>query len=572
MKRRHWLLVSFPVLSVSLALWLWWVHPRHVDMATYAPANSLLYLEANSPIKIVEALQNTEAWKLVHQLVGSREEPLYNPWLQRFVGWTGIGPIESVILARAQVAVVVTDLGATEDSDTLRIKPEGALIVETKTSERRIRPVIDRAVKKLAELTYGKPVLRSTNIDGVDFNEWVSPDGSRQIVAVVSGSLVIIGNTRQAVQNCLAVKLGRGAGLKDDAELSRMRFELRGNDALTFGYVPPGNSPKLLATGLPLLMGRAPVNSEFQRLITNGASKVFGSLGWTSRPFKTGIEDRFLISLQPQILARLKPVFTSNRTSRELEQIVPDGVSSITFYRFESPTNAWQALRSSISSQVDALSAVFFTSLFNSSLSSYGINEPESFLSTVGTEIITFRIDPNADRSLLLARVNDETKLRELLGKTMRIRAAPAQVKQIEMLEDDEREFGASFVNGFIVIGSPPDVLKYAQIMTNSGAGSDPDKFKRLAFFVPLTSSANILTYSDDSDRVRSFFSAALSAQRLPAVQRNRMDQLLVQLPSAATETSMGERGIERTTMSPMGQFSTLLPLLIPSDRAQPTP
>ncbi|HWN12116.1 MAG TPA: hypothetical protein VNO50_22995 [Pyrinomonadaceae bacterium] len=572
MKRSRGLLVFLIGLFVVAAAWLWWVKPRQVDMAAHAPANSILYLEANSPAKIAQSLQNTEAWKLVHDLAGTEPEPLQSSWLQELVAWTGIGPVESVILARAQVAVVVTDLGATEDSDTLRIKPEGALIIETKTSERRIRPVIDNAARKLAEITYGKPELRSTNIDGFDFSEWVSPDGTRQIVVVVVGSLVIIGNTRRAVQSCLAVKQRGAPSLKDDAELSRIRFELRGNDALTFGYVPPGNSAKLLSIGVPLLMGRAPVNSEFQRLVTSGASKVFGSLAWTSRPFRTGIEDRFLISLQPQILARLKPVFTSARVSSDVERIVPADVTSITFYKFENPSSVWHTMKSSISSQIDALSAVVFTSLFNSSLGSYGIDDPESFLSTTSADIITFRIDQNAERSLLVARVKDEAKLRELLAKTMRIRSAGPAVSQVEILVDTEGETAASFVRDFIVMGSPAEVLKYAQVLSTGNPALDPDKFKKAIMFAPLTSSANILTYTDDSDRVRNFFSAAFAAQRVAPVPRNRMDQLLSQLPYAATETTLGERGIERTTVSPLGQFSTLLPLLIPTERSPSAP
>ncbi len=572
MKRSRGLLVFLIGLFVIAAAWLWWVKPRQVDMAAYAPSNSLLYLEANSPAKIAQALQNTDAWKLVDDLAGTQRSPLQSSWIQHFVAWTGIGPVESVILARSQVAVVVTDLGATEDTDTLRIRPEGALIIETKTSERRIRPVVDNAARKLAELTYGKADLRSTNIDGLDFNEWVSPDGTRQIVVVVAGSLVVIGNTRRAVQSCLAVRQGRAPSLKEDAELSRIRFELRGNDALTFGYVPPGNSPKLLSIGVPLLMGRAPVNSEFQRLVTSGASKVFGSLGWTSRPYKTGIEDRFLISLQPQVLARLKPAFTSGKVSTEMERVVPADISSITFYKFENPISVWQTMKSSISSQIDALSSVVFTSLFNSSLRSYGIDDPESFLSMISAEIITFRQDQNAERSLLVARVRDEAKLRAVLAKTMRLRSTKSSTSEVEILVNNDGESAASFVKDFIVMGSPPDVLKYAQILNTGVSNLEPDKLKRVTMFAPLTSSANILTYTDDSDRVRNFFSAALAAQRLAPAPRNRMDQLLNQLPYAATETTLGERGIERTTVSPMGQFSTLLPLLIPANRSPSTP
>ncbi len=119
--------------------WLLWVKPREVDMSQYAPADSILYLESNRPLKVAESIASTDVWRGLNELTGHRDSPRGNRWLRRFVGWTGIGPIQSVILARAQLAIVVTRLGTTEEGDTLRVKPEGAAIIETHTAERRIR-------------------------------------------------------------------------------------------------------------------------------------------------------------------------------------------------------------------------------------------------------------------------------------------------------------------------------------------------------------------------------------------------------------------------------------------------
>lgn len=570
MRRSRLLIVVLAGIIGLIAAWLWWVKPSQVDMSMHAPANSLLYLEANRPLEVVKALEATEAWKIVNALTESQQSIPSNPWIQSFVGWTGIGPVESVILARAQVAVVVTELGATEESETLRVKPEGVLIIETKTSERRIRPAVEKAVKKLAELTYGKPVLRTTTIDGVNFIEWISPEGSRQIVTAIQGSLVIIGNTERAVQSCLTVSQGHGPSLTADAELNRVRSELGGATALSFGYVPATNSARLLSIGVPLLMGRAPGNSEFQRLVSSGASKIFGSLGWSSRPFKTGIEDRFLISLRPAILDRLKPFFTGGKLSNEMLQILPADVHSVTYYKFENPATAWRGLKSSVSSQVDALSAVFFSSVFNSSLGSYGIDAPEQFLETVGPAVATLRLDQNAERSLLIARVTDPAKLRGVLNKTLKAKVL-GEEGQLEILEDSRGEFSAGFVNGFIVMGSPADVRRYAGAKT-ANTPLDGSKQAKLTFFVAFTSHANIVTYADDIDRVRSFVSAIRAAKGAPTIATARVDEMLNALPYAATETSLGGRGLERTTFSPLGQFSTLLPLLIPADRSKAAP
>ena len=568
MRRSHRFLLGLLVVIALIASWLWWVKPKQVDMTAYAPANSLLYLEANHPLDVVRALANTEAWKIFENSAGNEQSAAGSFWLQRFVRWTGIGPIESVILARAQFAVVVTDLAATEQADTLRIKPEGALIIETQTAERRIRPAVEKAVKKFAEITYGKPVFRRLTIDGLDSFEWMAPEGTRQIVTTIAGSIVIIGNTQQAVQNCLAVIQARRPNLGDDPELRSVRLQLGGEQALSFGYVPAANSARLLSLGVPLVLGRAPANSEFQRLITTGAAKVFGSVGWSSRQFMTGIEDQFLISLQPSIVERLKPSFTPRQISSQMQQILPDQVHSVSYYKFENPLAAWQGVKGAVSSQIDALSAIVFSSLLKTALSSYGIEDPEAFLTAVNPEVLTLRVDQDSERSMLIAHVKDHAKLRELLAKTMRSKGSSDRKDQPEIMEDPQSEFAASFVGEFVVMGSPADVRRYIEASRNRTLLSNPERLRQITFFAPFSSAANIVTYANDSDRARRFVVAANAAKGGKPISVNQMDQLVAALPYSATQTTLGERGLERRTRSPLGQFSTLLPLLIPEQRA----
>jgi hypothetical protein len=533
-------------------------------MAMYAPADSLLYLEANNPLEVVETVTRTDAWKAFESTLGSATNASPKHWLQRFVGWTGIGPIESVILSRAQIAVVVTDLGTIEEGDTLRIKPEVAVLIETHTSERRIRPTFEGALKTLAEKTYGRPTLRRINLDGVEFTEWISPEGSRQIVGTIVGSLVIVGNGERPVQNCLAVFFGRRPGLKDDPELSRMRRQLGSENASTFGYVPSGNSARLLAVAIPLLLGRAPAGSEFQRLITKGAAKVFGSLGWTSRSYLTGIEDHYLITLQPAIVARLKPNFSPvNNISSQMQRVLPTDVSSLTTYRFANPAATWQSLKTAISSQVDALSAIVFSSILKSALLSYGIDDPETFLGAVNGELLTVRQGDNGERSILIAAVRDQATLHQFIKKRMPFERRSDPADHAEMFEDLQGEFAASFIDEFIVMGAPADVRRYTETRRANATVLTAEEFRRMTFFLPLSSSANILTYANDSDRVRNFISTIM-AVRGATTAPARVEETFATLPFSATETSLRDNGIERITRSPLGQFSTLLPLVVP--------
>ena len=59
-------LVLFALVPAFTGLvWLLWVKPKPVDMAQFAPANSLLYLEVNAPVDVLTALTNTDVWKLI---------------------------------------------------------------------------------------------------------------------------------------------------------------------------------------------------------------------------------------------------------------------------------------------------------------------------------------------------------------------------------------------------------------------------------------------------------------------------------------------------------------------------
>jgi hypothetical protein len=563
MKRTRRILLLTLLVSAIVTSWLWWVRPRKVDMAAYAPADSMLFIESNQPLDVVTAIADTDAWRAFQKITGTPASAPTSGWLQGVVRWTGIGPIQTVILARAQVAAVVTDLGTTEEGNTLRVKPEGVILIETHTSERRIRAPFEQAIKSFAEKTYGHPILRRVTVDGLELIEWNAPEGSRQIVGTIVGSLIIIGNSEHAVQNCVAVSLGRRTSLKGDQELGRMRLQLGAEQALTFGYVPPVNSARLLAVGLPLLLGRTPADSEFQRLITNGAAKIIGSLGWASKSYQRGIEDRYLITLQPSLAARLVPNFISPQIPSQMQRLLPDTVYSVTSYRLANPAATWQSLKTAISSQVDTLSSIVFSSLLKSSLLSYGINDPEAFLGELDGELLTLRLDENAQRSILIGRMKDRARLRDLITKQMGLTPRSGQIQQAETFEDSRGEFAASFINDFIVVGSSEEVRRYAAIR-EAKTELNAERLARMTLFLPSSTSANIITYTDDGNRVRSFIYAVIVATGAPAVTPARIEEVVTGLPFSVTQTSFDDHGIQRITRSPLGQFSTVLPLVVP--------
>jgi hypothetical protein len=553
------------ILLLIVVFFLWWNRPRNVDMTVYAPADSLIYLESNSLLNLARDLAGTEAWSSLSPFTPVNRYIWQSRWLQDFCAWTGIGPTQTVILTRAQVAMVIIDVGTTEAGKTLKIKPEAAILVETHTAEWRVRRAIEPLLKQFADRAYGQPSVRRTVTDGGEVVEWVSPAGNREIVATVHGSLLIIGNSERVVKECLAVRLNQRPSLREDTELQRMRSTLEANTALAFGYVSAKNAARLVSIGAPLLLGKAPGDLQFERLIASGAAKILGSIGWSSRPSNGSIEDRYLFSLQADVVARLKPLFKPVQASAQVLRVVPHDFNSLTIYQYEDSATAWKGFETALVSHLDTLSAVFFTSIVRSALLPYGIEEPVDFLHAVGPDLLTMRLEQNSERSILVAGVSNKQALQKIVARGIGEKFRQERIGEIVVTEALEKPIAASFLNGYVIMGPPTEVRRCAQIWS-AGDSTSPEEFKRVSRFAPWPNPANIVTYANDHERVRTFLSAVTQAQGLypPAGTTPELEKALAQLPYTATETTLIDQGLLRTTRSAFGLFSTLIPLLIP--------
>jgi len=554
MIRRRLLFLAPLLLLVVLGFSWWWNLPRLVDMAHYVPNDSLLYLECNSLTAVVDSLTATEAWKELGAAAGVKPFVRTDRWLAR-LAWLGVGPAESVLLARAQVAVVMLDLETAEESTTLKIKPEGAVIIETHTSQWRGRPAVERLLSAFVEQIYG-PVEPKRYREEADYLEWSSTTGDRRIVAALDQSLVILGNSKLAVQQCLKTRKGQTTSLFSDPKLKLMRQQVQADEALTFGYISSANAARLFSWGTPLLFGRGPGNINLEQIITKSAARLFGAIGWTSQAASGAIEDRFFFSLEPEIIARLEPGFEVGRTDAGvLINLLPAEFEAVTVYRFKRPAVAWGALRG-ITYQLDTLSAAVFSSVLKAALVPYGIEEPERFLSAVGHQLATVKLHPSADGTILIAKILDRSAL-EAMFKLQP--PSPASMDTRSMVIGD-KEFAFTFIDEHFLIGPPVDIGRWLEARKSGGVLKEATAHQFPADLVN-SSPASIVTYANDSERVHGFFSVIKGLRgKHPPGEKPSTDQRKEFF--ATTETNLSDRGIERRTRSALGQFSTLLSLL----------
>ena len=545
------------LLILIVAISLWWNTPSRVDMANYAPADSIVYVEFNNLEDVANAIQHSEAWQSAATITKSKPVPQNR--LMRTAARAGIGPLPAVLFARAQMALVVVGLNTTEETDTLKVRPEVAIIAETHTSKWRTKPAAVEAVKQLANFAYGESMCAERNADA-EYVECSVAGGERKIVGAVDGTLVVIGNSDNAVRACLDVRRGTRPSIHTDPELLKVRTSLATEKSLGFGYISPLNSAKLFSWAAPLLMGKAPGDQQLEQLLAVSAGKILRGVAWTANPSSEGVEDRFLFSLEPGVVSRLQPAFETAERDQDFWKLVPEGFQSLTIYRNKAPATAWNSLGSAVSFKLDALPAVLFGSLLRSSLQVYGISDPKEALATLSPPLLTLKPSSSTEGSILVARVTDEARLKHSLTQEVFKGAQGEILEGLTAKVDPEKEFAAVFADGYVLLGKSENMR--AGLLALQQKAADVKELQHSA----QESSAPIVTYANDEARLNNFIQTLLKLQgrRLSSDEVAKLQNTLHSADLVSTETRLNAFGIERTTHSAFGQFSTFISLLQP--------
>ena len=524
-------------------------------MADYVPADSILYLEFNSVADLIAAIEQSDAWKATTSITGySTSKP--NKALT-FLTRAGIGPTDAVILSRSQIALVVVRWNTIEENSTLHVKPDVALVVETNTSSWRSTATVMNALQKLAAIAYGDSKCNQTNAGTIE----CAATQDRKIVGAIDGTVVIVGNSSDAVQKVLEVRKGLRPSLRTDTELLRVRSRMVKANNVGFGYISQANSAKLFSWGAPLLMGKDPGDAQLESVLASSANAILRGIAWTAAPVAGRIEDRFQISCDPSVLAKLQPAFDPGHFDEQILSLVPGPVQALTVYRARQPAAAWTALNNAVASRVGALPAVLFGTILKSGLMSYGISQPSEVLETLETPIVTFRPSDKTESSVLVARLKDKDSFRKLMDQSFK--ATSGQI--IEGLASEpsaEKEFTAVLNEQYVIVGKTDGVKECLTYLRAHNVLSAQNNSSLKP--AEVENSAPILSYADDEVRLNTFLTAVLMLKQksLPPTEAKNLQDKLKPFAYAITETSLNETGIERKTESSFGQFSTLMSLL----------
>jgi hypothetical protein len=554
-------LVAVLLLALLALAWLWLTRPQGVEMTAYAPADSIVYAETDSLPAIIDAFTSTDAWRELAPAAGVKARPSWAGWLPSFFSFTGLGPSDAVVLARAQVAVTVLGFQAAEESDTtLKFTPRAALVAETHTSSWRVRAAVEKLVGDFARRTFEQQSFERKEVDGVPFYLWAEQSGARRkVVAAVEGSLAVVGNDEAAVRACLDVRRGVRPSLAGDEQLKQMRVRLGGGGALAFGYAPRGSAAKAVEVFAPAFVGgmsqEPHVQSVLATFLPQFINQTLGAAGWSARVNEGVLEDRYFLTLPADVARRLEgPFAPAEHPADDATRVLPGDTFQVTFYDLRNPEDAWRGLNAALSTQTDVSRATIITLALEALVKPYGVENPREFLRACGGEVATARLGAASEGKVLVASVRDAVALRaqalEHLGRGARVeRVGTAEL----LVSTDEERGAAAFVDGFLMMGSEEDVRRCLQsrLDTSEPGRGGPLKTATQSFF-GRTAFARTLTDERDSARaVLSHFARGGDAGRLEeALSRRRY---------AVSETLLADGGFEKRTRSAFGLFGEVV-------------
>jgi hypothetical protein len=499
---------------------------QKTDLRSLAPAETLIYLETNDLGEMLQAVSQTKSFQQLARLTPN------------FSNFKNI-----------QVAVVVTGFETsekqiTDESAILNFKPRFAVIADTHAWESTAVSLVENQLAQFIKENYGDETkLEKSDQNGAKFYAWTANDG-RKIFASVVDSIIYLANDKTIIEKCWAVKKGEGNNLLKNENLARAREKI-GSENLAFGYI----SPEAIGQLANLAGVSAAIDASEEDLVRSFIAKVLPTIVretakeavWIARKTESGIEDKILIKVNSEISGVWKETLIPKSDSDfQSAQFLPTEVNSFTRYNLQNPQIAWRSVLLTASRPLDAVSGKILAEASGSFFEPYGVADIESFLSAVGSEIVTVRFDEEGDESAVIAEIKDAEKLKKSLTNEINFKAQTAP----NLWQSADKTLSAVIVENRLILGETESVLKCLQ------AKESGQNFTKNEYFQRFTNSyAVTVTFAKDSE----------TAEKLVEVLSQPKEENKKLTGFYLTETRFDASGIERKTVSDFGLIGTII-------------
>ncbi|HEV2904926.1 MAG TPA: hypothetical protein VGW32_07765 [Pyrinomonadaceae bacterium] len=564
LKRYRKALILLLVLVAFGAAWVWWTRTPTAETSGYVPAESLAFIEVNDPIGVANGITGTEAWRVLAPPLGAPSELIPYSWSIKLARWTGIGSAEAVLLARSQFGLFFTQAQATESANTLTIKPLAALVIETHTSQNRMKAVVEKHVDQFAQRSFGEPSIARKQIDGVEIVQWKSPDNTRQLILAVVDTVAIVGNDESVVLRCIEIRRGRQPSLATNQQLQTMKQQLRGSQAPLFGFVPKAGVKAVIQAWAFARAGNVADAAAIAPLISNAFGNLIDGFAWTSRLDQSGAEDQCRVALAQGVSQQLSDDLTPEPIGEKLDfPLVPPEAISVTSYQLRNPASFWRELNAVVSSHSDVLTAVASRPLLKALLEPYGITDPDNFFPAIGPRLQLVRLDNNTP-AVLIAQTFDKPALRKVAEQRLGRQPKTEKFDDTEILVGSDG-WSFAFAGDYFVTGPADAVRRCLDTRARGQSIATNGSFTRARSTIDVSLPIVSLTFSPDGPTAISFVEL-FSSQERSAFSTNAavIQQGAASLPHSVSVTMMKADSIEWSSRSSFGLLGSLFTAFAP--------
>ena len=533
-------------------------------MSAYVPAESLAFIEVNDPIGVANGITGTEAWRVLAPPLGAPSELIPYSWTIKLARWTGIGSAEAVLFARSQFGLFFTQAQATENANTLTIKPLAALVIETHTSPGRMKGVVEKHVGQFAQRSFGEASITRKQIDGVEIVQWKSPDNTRQLILAVVDTVAIVGNDESVVLRCVEIRRGRQPSLATNQQLQTMKQQLQGSQTSLFGFVPKAGVKAVIQAWAFARAGNAGDAAMIAPLISNAFGNLIDGFAWTSRLDQSGAEDQCRIALAQGVSQQLAYDLMPEPIGDKLDfSFVPAEAISVTSYHLRNPASFWKKVNAVVSSRSDVLTAVASRPLLKALLEPYGITNPDNFFPAIGPRLQLVRLD-NSTPAVLIAQTFDKLALRKLAEERLGRQPKTESVGDTEILVGPDG-WSFAFAGDYLLTGPADAVRRCLDTKARGHSIAANGSFTRARSTIDVSLPLVSLTFTPDGPTAISFVEL-FSSQERSAFSANAavIQQGAASLSHSVSVTMMKADSIEWSSRSSFGLLGSLFTTFAP--------
>ena len=506
----------------AIFLILFYRTPQKVDLRGFAPNDALAFFEVDDLSKTLDALTENKNFQ---ELAENKKD---------------FSALKNVHIAVIVTGFETSEKQITDENSILNFQPHFVAIAETYAWEFQTDSFVKNQINAFVKKNYGDDAkLEISDKNGGKSYIWTAKDG-RKTFAFVEKSRIYFGNDETAIEKCLAATRGETESLLKSENLSNA-LSLKSENNLAFGYISSEGVAQIAnLTGVSTAI-ETTENEEERSFIARVLPQIFRNttkeIVWTAQEKERKVEDKFYISLTDEVSSVFRETLqTSAKNETNAPKFLPDDVFSATLYNLKNPLIAWRSLLLVTAKNTDAASGKLLIQFSGDLLEPYGISDAETFLSAIGSDILTAQFDAEGENSVSIFSIEDAEKIKKSIAE-INFKSLPEKQENAEIWQSENKNLTAAFTENKLVLGDPKSVLKCLRTKQNG---------RNLEIFSAV--SAVSATYSKDTDQ-------AEKSADLPGNSPKNKDISAFSL----TETNFVKKSIERKTVSDFGLLGTVL-------------